>query len=145
MKRKEDEEAIREVDRAKRAKLLQPEWSFTSAPGVDEQDSQMRVNTEADGRNLGIAEFIRENENDIYTLFPGRKSFGGFNVKVEKYCQTMVDDRRLDQLAENTISDEEMIRRYEQMRGSKRKGESNTTTKREREREMTGRKKGTKG
>ena len=140
MKRKEDEEAIREADRAKRAKLLQPEWSLNTKPGVKEQDSQMCIDAETERRYFGIAEFVRENENDIFTLFPGRKSFGGFNPKVEKFCQSMVDDRRLDQLARNTISDEEMVQRYDQMRGTKRKKDINTTSKRM----VDGKKAGTK-
>ena len=71
MKRKGDEEAIRQNDKAKRARLLDPQWSTNKSATADEVEDE-----ESNMQFTGCTQYTRENENEIFSLFPGRRSFG---------------------------------------------------------------------
>ena len=64
---------------------------------------------------------ITEDDSDLFQVLPGRRSFGGFNKSVEKYYHEVFDEQRLQKLGDkaknNTISDEEMLKRYENLIG----------------------------
>ena len=40
----------------------------------------------------------------------------GFNVQVERYCQLLAEDQQFERASTATISDLEMVRRYEKMK-----------------------------
>ena len=56
-------------------------------------------------------------------MFPvlGRRSFGGFNKAVERNYEQMMDEKRFDKASEratkNSVSDTEMLARYENLIG----------------------------
>jgi hypothetical protein len=51
----------------------------------------------------------------------GRRSFGGFNKAVERHYEQMMDEKRFDKASEraskNSVSDTEMLNRYETLIG----------------------------
>ncbi len=63
----------------------------------------------------------REEDDPRTVEVPGRRSFGGFNKSVERHYQSVLDEMNFDKMAKKvenkTISDEEMLSRYENLIG----------------------------
>lgn len=135
MKRKVEEETLRKDEQAKRQKLLNPQWSSKEQCDNDEDSNQDKILSESamqemDGEtylrmsgssssssrgNRGKIEYVGESENEVYSLFPGRRSFGGFNLVIERYCEKLLEDQKFERISRSNISDEEMVHRYEKM------------------------------
>ena len=107
MKRKE-EAAIQESEETlKRKKILEMQW-ISRAESVADADAVLCV----------------KETNDLLTAMPGRRSFGGFNKPVERNYQQAMDAIRFDSTVSSskeekskTITDEEMLERYESLIG----------------------------
>ena len=60
-------------------------------------------------------------EHDFMSALPGRRSFGGANKAVERNYEQMMDEKRFDKASEraskNSVSDTEMLARYENLIG----------------------------
>jgi len=58
---------------------------------------------------------------DFYSSLPGRRSFGGCNAFIEKEYERFIDlakfDKAVEKATNNTVSDEEMLQRYESLIG----------------------------
>lgn len=52
-----------------------------------------------------------------FQYFPGRRSFGGFNRAVERYYHSVIDEKQLEEVSRDTLTDEEMLKRYENLVG----------------------------
>ncbi len=104
MKRKLEEKLENKLLDEKKSKLLENNW-------------HNEENEEIIDINSGKINFTKENENEIYSLYPGRKSFGGFNTKVETYCREVEDNQKFEKIAKKIVSEEEMITRYHQSIG----------------------------
>lgn len=65
----------------------------------------------------------------------GRRSFGGFNKAVERNYEQMIDEKRFDRASEraskNTVSDAEMLARYENLIGLPRGPSQGVRSKKE--------------
>ena len=99
MKRKLEEKLENKLLNEKKSKLLENNWCSEE-------------NEESTDNNSGNIKFSKENENEIYSLYPGRKSFGGFNTKVETYCREVEENQKFEKIAKNIVSEEEMTFRY---------------------------------
>ena len=64
---------------------------------------------------------ITASDTDFYSGLPGRRSFGGCNVFVEKEYERFLDSAKFDRAVAkanaDTVSDDEMLRRYETLIG----------------------------
>ena len=114
MKRKADAELQKTEVREKKQRLLEPQWSSKEPMTVNE-DMPARLSTCSS--NYNTVNFVEESENDVYTLYPARRSFGGFNTMVERYCTDMLNEQRFERASRSTISEDEMVLRYEKMIG----------------------------
>lgn len=105
MKRKVDDESVKSEEINKRKKLLEAQWS-----------SEMDINSIKEENENTSIKCTLEN-GDIYSALPGRRSFGGFNKSMERYYQQIMDENRMEKLVKvsETIDDEEMINRYENL------------------------------
>lgn len=110
MKRKADENSIENEEKNRKMKVTELMWS--------ESRQQSHLQTEK-------SELICEkDESDVLSLFPGRRSFGGFNKAVERYFQKYLDDQKLDRIvttktvsSKYDVDDKEMLERYDQLIG----------------------------
>eukprot|EP01036_Dinobryon_divergens_P027459 gene27459-36236_t len=110
MKRKEESDIQRAAEREKLSQLKEKYLS-------NEDFNDSSVGTSAERTN----EFaISSGVADASLYLPGRRSFGGFNKAVEKHYQSVVLDDINSSRRENdgvTITDEEMLQRYENLIG----------------------------
>jgi hypothetical protein len=106
MKRKAEVEMHRKVESDKRSKLLDPQWSLATS-----------MDAVTNSTSMGSS-YSHVNENEMFSLQSGRKSFRGYNLGVEKYCAELADDRRFEKASKNeSITDEEMAIRYSELTG----------------------------
>jgi hypothetical protein len=105
MKRKSDADAEAHEQAEKRRKLLDSQWTSEG--------------TQVTSSNNGLV--CTRDDSDLFSALPGRRSFGGFNRPVEKYYEQIMDEKRFEKAAEkvnrNSVSDEEMLARYENLIG----------------------------
>jgi len=113
MKRKQEAELQRQEDLEKRKKLLaMTEWK------TDEENSLRQL--DISGSNLKHKLQCTYETEDLFCSLPGRRSFKGFNIIVERQYDSIMSEQRAEKLTKeaikDTISDEEMVARYENMR-----------------------------
>jgi M-phase phosphoprotein 6 len=111
MKRKADNDSALLEDDEKRKKLLDSHWPSSGSSSA---------NNPAECGLLDGSRFSKES-GDLMAALPGRRSFGGFNKAVERYYEQIMDEKRFNRAAEkankNSVSDEEMLARYESLIG----------------------------
>ena len=126
MKRKEEVEQQRSEENKKR-KLEETDAMALSSPGqgdmsgssvqIQSYDSQAWVDADSIGQSMVIV----QDDVNIFSKLPGRRSFGDFNIPVQKEYERYVNEVRFNRAVEkaevNTVSDEEMLRRYETLIG----------------------------
>eukprot|EP01038_Epipyxis_sp_PR26KG_P007607 gene7607-10358_t len=114
MKRKEqiESEQQNESERIKRLRL--DNWNNIETQ--ENGDCKMMVDEPTPSSII----YIIDEENDL-SLYPGRRSFGGFNKHVEKKYQLFLDELRYtkakEKVSKNSVDDEEMLKRYENLIG----------------------------
>ena len=111
MKRKEDQSTSNELD-IKKLKVN------TDSNAWDFSINNANKNTHTVKANSLV---ITVNTTDLYSILPGRRSFGGFNPITEQNYQKSMEDMKFEKAVEkaqkSTISDEEMLKRYEGLIG----------------------------
>jgi hypothetical protein len=89
----------------------------------DHTDKKRNTGSSDDSRT--IAKVVYVNDNSIYSTLPGRRSYGGFNKVIERHYEYIMNEQRYErQVAKankNTISDEEMAKRYSNLITSSKK------------------------
>ena len=113
MKRKEDQQINDEADN-KRAKLdiNSNNW---------ESSSNRMVHNNIKHNVTSNTIIITTANTDLYSSLPGRRSFGGFNAIIEQNYHKCMEDLKFEKAVnkahKSTISDEEMLKRYEGLIG----------------------------
>ena len=110
MKRKEESDIHRAAEREKLSQLKDKYLS-------NEDFNDSNIDTPVERKNeFAISSCVA----DASLYLPGRRSFGGFNKAVEKHYQSVVLDDINSSRRKNdgvTITDEEMLQRYENLIG----------------------------
>lgn len=120
MKRKEELEDEKKEERKRRK--LENSMNEWNGPDFNDENNQMLIDNSLDNENKSnlITSVIVEHKN-IYAALPGRRSFGGFNKNVEREYERQIDEEKFDKAMEkakkNTVSDEEMLSRYQNLIG----------------------------
>lgn len=130
MKRKQEADVQGRMDNDKRKRLLASVESSSGSIEINDltrqsNDSKIANNMigiDNDGNSDCINGMIVSTEtDDAFALLPGRRSFGGCNKIVEVMYQDILNSRRYDEAVKkankNTISDEEMLIRYQNLIG----------------------------
>ena len=108
MKRKEDEKNQIQDQREKLHKLQGGNWTNSKAAADPTNGSQDKLKCVRD-------------YSDLYAALPGRRSFNGCNKAIEKYYQSVVSEKyeqsRNAQALKDTVDDEEMVQRYQDLVG----------------------------
>lgn len=105
MKRKEEAVVQEKAEQLKYEQINDTNW-------IAEDNTTMDV----DVVDNGPLQCIKDNTN-TFSALPGRRSFGGFNIAVEKHYQQVIDHKRFQRtvLPESMIDEEEMLQRYENL------------------------------
>lgn len=93
-----------------------------SLGGVDENGVNMEVD---DGTivkyDASVELTVTITPTDFYSSLPSRRSFGGCNAFIEKEYERFIDMAKFDKAVEkakaDTVSDEEMLQRYQSLIG----------------------------
>jgi hypothetical protein len=75
-----------------------------------------KITTPVNGDETSEIQFVRDNQRD---LFPSRRSFGGCNKFIERTYEKVLEEtygmKASEKAEEKTISEEEMLKRYESL------------------------------
>lgn len=107
MKRKEETDLYKATERERLSRLNDKYLSYENLSKENAKDAATYDTSNATQILLSP---------DAHLSFPGRRSFGGFNRAVEKHYQSIVSGE-VDQNSATTITDEEMLQRYEELVG----------------------------
>ena len=122
MKRGADEERQEKKEAAKQQEELEDASSKRRRLSGSEKQGRGEGEREGGGMKLDV-EFTVSDATSI-AMYPGRRSFGGFNKIVERQYSSILEGKRLDHkysrsAEEGDVDDEELIRRYAAMRKGK--------------------------
>jgi hypothetical protein len=118
MKRKSEaaEQAQEENKRRKEAESASSSWG---AKADADSPTAMAVDDSLYDESSELT--VTVTPTDFYSSLPGRRSFGGCNAYIEKEYDRFIDlakfDRAVEKATTNTVSDEEMLQRYESLIG----------------------------